>query len=191
MKFLDIPHTACVPPHRGGGPPMRYLRTMICLGVLVVVGILTSGPPAYAQITGATITKNAGNSADEFQDGLLSSFQRTSTVAITLNNGLVLRTRYAEIVGTDTGIFTSRTENMSSDYTVAFNVTAPVGYELTVTTSMAGALTLVDDGSASATANISAVAPTVVGGVLVGGNIALTPNVAQSTSSNSSQNVAI
>ncbi|MCW5892710.1 MAG: hypothetical protein KIT14_19535 [bacterium] len=129
--------------------------------------------PAWAGIIGLSASKNAGNSPDEISDGLLSSYQRTSTVAVTnLSPGLVARVRYASTVATDTGLLTSRTETLNSDYNINFNVDAPGAYDLIITTSLNGAFTLVNDGSAAATASGTAVSYT--GGTLASGGLALT-----------------
>src|SRR6185369_747070 len=85
-----------------------------------------------------------------------------------------------------TGIFTSQSNSLTSDYRINFNVTAPGAYILNVTTHRNGALTLVDDGSASASAAISGVAGTQTGGTLSGSlSLADPPDVSSNSSTNS------
>ncbi len=129
--------------------------------------LLTAATAGAQSFSGAVVTKNAGNSADNFQDGTTESYQRTSTVGFLTNTATVIRVRYAAVVGTDTGIFDSVTNGLTSDYNLNFNVTAPGAYDLLVSTSLSGAFTLVDDGGA-ATADMSAVTGTQTGGTLVG-----------------------
>jgi hypothetical protein len=136
--------------------------------------VMVSAPAWSAEgISGLTAVKNAGNSPDEFQDGTLSSYQRASTVTASyLAPGAVARVRYASITATDTGLLSSRTETLNSDYSINFNVEAPGAYDLIITTSLNGAFTLVNDGNASATASGTAISYT--GGALASGTLALT-----------------
>jgi hypothetical protein len=144
---------------------MRNTRGLVALGLFALV---LCGRVALADYTALAINKNAGNSADNFTDGTFASFQRTSVVAINTSNTTSFTTRYSFVDGTDTGIFTSQSNSLTSDYRINFNVTAPGAYILNVTTHRNGALTLVDDGSASASAAISGVAGTQTGGSLSG-----------------------
>jgi hypothetical protein len=153
----------------------------LALGLL---GVL-SAVPAFAQISSFSAAKNVGNSADTFQAGLFVSFQRTSVVTFS-SSGFVGQARMASTVGTDTGIFSSRTETLNIDYSVTMNATAPGAYDLNITTSLNGAFTLVNDGSASATASATAV--TYTGGVLTSGGLSLTSP--GNLSSNSGGNTA-
>jgi hypothetical protein len=146
------------------------MKTRLSVVVLVVsVMILGMGGLARAQISGLSVAKNGANSADEFQDGLFESFQRTSSVAITANSPTQFKVRYAEVIGVDEGFGGSdRTETLNSDYTISFSVTAPVNYSLAVSTSVNGAFTLEDDGGGAAHANLSAVTGSQTGGTLSG-----------------------
>src|SRR5437868_3425558 len=61
---------------------MAKLAKVSLCGVVALTAGLALSTQVFAQaITGASATKNAGNSADDFQDGLTSSFQRTSTAS--------------------------------------------------------------------------------------------------------------
>ncbi len=140
------------------------------LAALTAALLLAATAPAAAQsFSGAAVVKNAGNSPDNFQDGLTSSFQRTTTVGFLTNTATVIRVRYAEVVGTDTGIFTSGSNTQATDYNINFNVTAPGAYDLAISTSLNGAFTIVDDGTGSASADMTGVTGTQTGGTLVGG----------------------
>ncbi len=155
--------------------------TLAALATLLLLG----GSAAHAQsITGVSAVKNAGNSADNFQDELIVSFQRTTTLAVTTNNGTVIRTRYAEVVGADVGIFSGQTNTQATDYNVNFNVTAPGAYDLVVTTSLNGAFTIVDDGDGPGTADMTGVTGTQTGGTGLLGTLNLTDPGGPTTSGN-------
>jgi hypothetical protein len=100
------------------------MKTRLSLVAVVVSGmILGMGGLARAQISGLSVAKNGGNSADEFQDGLFESFQRTSTVTITANSPTQFKVHYAEAIGVDEGFAGSdRTETLNSGYTISFSV---------------------------------------------------------------------
>src|SRR5215469_10805322 len=146
----------------------RGRRAGAYLGLLVTLVVLAAGPAHGQTIGSVSAVKNAGNSPDEFQDGLTVSFQRTSTVGVIQNTGTVVRVRYAEAVGADVGAFSSTTETLNSDYSINFNVTAPGAYDLNITTSLNGAFTIVDDGDGPGTADATAVTGTQSGGTLSG-----------------------
>lgn len=146
----------------------RVLTALVIACVFAASGALGQG------ISGLSVAKNPGNTADAFQDDLLTGAQITSIVGVQPGaNATTFTTRYAAIVATDTGIFTSATRTLNANYTITFTVTAPSTYELTVNTSRVGALTLVDDGSASATATTGAATGGQTGGVLSGGSLNL------------------
>ena len=119
--------------------------------------------------------KNAGNSADNFSDGLITGFQRQTTIVVVNNTTSFFRVRYQEIVLADTGVFGSDTTNtQASDYTLPFSVTAPGAYRLNISTSINGAFTRVSDGSGNASVDMSAVTGTFTGGSLTSGTLSLT-----------------
>jgi hypothetical protein len=135
------------------------------LAAFVLLAATTAGAQS---LTSLTAVKNAGNSPDNFQDGLTVSFQRTTTVTVLSNTGTLARVRYAEVVGDDAGAFSSDTETQASDYNVNFTVTAPGAYDLNITTSLNGAFTIVDDGDGPGTADMTGVTGTQTGGTLSG-----------------------
>ncbi len=162
-------------------------------GLVVALALLPilAGGAAAQGISGLSVAKNTPpNSADSFENGVLAGAQKESIVGVQPGaTSTTFTVRYAKIVGTDTGIFTSRTENFTGNYTITFSVTAPGSYSLAVNTSRVGALTLVNDGSASATATLSALTGSHTGGtLLVPGTLSL-PAVA-TLSSNSAANTA-
>jgi hypothetical protein len=108
-------------------------NTVRGVALCAVVVLLAGAERLSAQtITGLAINKNAGNSADNFQDDVLLGFQRTSVAAIQINNPTTFTTRYTFVTGADSGIFTSGSNSLTSDYRINFNVTAPGAYVLNV-----------------------------------------------------------
>jgi hypothetical protein len=117
--------------------------------------------------------KNAGNSGDDFSDGLITSYQNKTTVAIVMSTTTQFRVHYQEIVAADVGVGGSdRTQSQSTDYTINFTANAPGAYRLNVSTSAKGAFTLVDDGDA-ASVDMTSITGTQSGGTLTGGTLSL------------------
>ncbi len=152
----------------------RMTVTLCAVALIAVVG----ARGVSAQTVGSiSVVKNAGNSPDSFQDGTVTSFQRTSTAGTIAGSvGFTgFRARYASVVGVDVGLTGGDTSHtLTSDYTVSFTVTAPQSYAIDVTTSANGAFTLVDDNSDPADADMSAVAGTFTGGAIFSGSLSLT-----------------
>ena len=151
------------------------VRTIAGLcGALAALMLLAAMPAGAQSITGLAAIKNAGNNPDEFQDGVTVGYERTSTVGVLSNDGIVARVRYQEIVGADTGLFSSRTETLNSDYNINFNVTAPGAYDLNITTSLNGAFTIAEDGNGIANADMGGVTGSQTGGTVSTGTLSLT-----------------
>ena len=149
------------------------IRSRASLASLIALLVLAAAGPAAAQIAGLTVAKNAGNSADSFQDGLFLSFQRSTTVAVQSSSASAFTVRYAEVVGEDAGAFSGGSIGQNSDYTISFTATAPGGYKLVVSTSLSGAFTEVDDGDGPANADVSGVTGSFTGGSLASGSLSL------------------
>src|SRR6185436_9217376 len=115
---------------RSGGTSSRW--GMALIGAVLVVGGTVSG-----QITGLSIAKNAGNSAN-LDDANRDVF---SAVAVTVPN---VQTRYSAITLADIAVG-NVTATLAADYQVTFSVTAPGAYSLQVNTDIRGGLSAVDD----------------------------------------------
>src|SRR5262249_18442195 len=150
---------------------------------LAALFLLIAGAAHAQSLSSVSAVMNAGNSPDQFQDGLVVSFQRTTTVSVIQNTGALVRVRYAEVVGDDVGTFSSDTTTQASDYSITFNLTAPGAYDLNITTSLNGAFTIVDDGDGPGTADATAVSGTQSGGTL-SGSLSLTDPGGPVTSGN-------
>src|SRR5262249_38540108 len=121
-------------------------RTAIGIGLGVAVVAAASIASAQS-LSVPTVTKNAGNTADDFSDGLITSYQNKPAVVVVSSNTTVFRVRYQEIVAADVGFGGSdQTQSQSTDYQINFTATAPGAYRLNISTSVKGAFTIVDDG---------------------------------------------
>src|SRR5882724_4787395 len=99
-----------------GRLPHWVWRSGLGLGLMAVV--VAAATPAGAQsLTSVSAVKNAGNTADDFSDGLVTSYQNKTTVTVVSSSTTVFRVRYAEIVAADVGVTGSdRTQSQASDY---------------------------------------------------------------------------
>src|SRR5436190_17746584 len=115
---------------------MAILRAMLIAALVIAA----SGPrPAAAQISGAS-ADTTGSSADESG----GTFFRKSAVTITSNTGTVLATQFTWNLSDDESSG-SRTEAGTAVHNLAFSVTTPGAYSLTVATSRKGDLNRVSD----------------------------------------------
>lgn len=103
------------------------------------------------------------------------SYDRQSSVQTQSTSASQFAVRYASTASTDGGtLCNSRTETLSSEYTVSFTVTAPVAYYLDVTTSLVGELDVdYDGGLVGGSADITGVSGSFTGGTLISGGLSL------------------
>jgi hypothetical protein len=121
----------------------------------------------------------------------MRAFKNRATVSVVSSSTTVFRVRYAEIVAADVGATGGdHTQNQSSDYTVAFNVTAPGAYRLNVSTSVKGAFTRVDDGYRGSV-DMSQITGTQTGGTIEPGGTLTIPDPGVLSSSGGSADVDI
>src|SRR5689334_7524508 len=148
---------------------MAILRAMLIAALVFAA----SGPrPAAAQISGAS-ADTVGSSADESG----TTFFRKSAVSVTSNTGTVLSTRFSWNLSRDEASGgSSQTESGTAKENLAFSVTAPGAYTLTVTTTRTGDLnrrTEAGETSCHASVDISGVAGSQTGGTLTSGATSL------------------
>jgi len=133
-------------------------RRLFLLSILALAPL----PAGAATISSVTITKNAGNTADFFDDlgGEASAAQ--STVAVTSSSSSAFDTRYAAVVSADRGGSGSSagttTQNFTGNFSITLNVTATAGntWEMTLQVLRVGAQTIVSDGSGNASVTLGA-----------------------------------
>src|SRR5436190_6787888 len=163
------------------------------IGIGLALGLVAAAAStANAQsLSVPSAAKNAGNTGDDFSDGLITSYQRKTTVLVVSSSTSVFRVRYQEIVEADVGVGGSDvTESQNSDYTISFTATAPGAYRLNVSTSVKGAFTVVDDGD-NGSVDMSAINGTQTGGTLESGTLSIPDPGSVSTSGNIDQGIDI
>ena len=134
-----------------------------CLTILVAA-TLVAPRFAAAQISSLSLSNNS--MGDEVCTGCDPSYDRQSiTQTTTPNDGTTFSTRYASTASTDGGaLCNSRTESLTSDYTISFSVTAPGAYYFDVDTRLTGELDVdYDGGLVGGSADISGVTGTPSG----------------------------
>lgn len=136
-------------------------------------GLLLATSASAATITSLAVAFLPGNNTDVLVDTGTTTRVRTRTLEVLSSDPTSFTTRYAMLVGTDTGQIapaTSITESFTADYQITLGILAPAGevWQLLLSASRAGALTIVNDGNGSASATLGAVTSSVSGGTLAG-----------------------
>ena len=157
----------------------------VAVGVLggLLLGLLAGVSPAgAATISGISIVKNGGNTADLFDDvGCIASVAQStvSTSAVTANS---FDARYAAVVGADRGGCTgggssgTTTQSFTGNFTITFSVTATAGnnWYLTLDVLRIGAQTIISDGSGNASVAFGALTGSETGaGSVTSGSLSL------------------
>jgi hypothetical protein len=157
-------------------PPLRCRRLAVVAAVALALGVSGLGGSAAAvSIVSTTVTLNAGNSADQFDDLVQISRIRQSSASVLVNNAASFATRYALMVGTDIGNAQTQTVSHTADYTVTLQISALLNemWQLDVTSSWAGALTLRNDGTGPASVTLNGVTGAHAGAGLLSGSLSL------------------
>ena len=154
----------------------------VCLALAVVIAsIVGAAGTARAQAisgTSATTTGSTANSGD-------TSGSTRSSVAIQTNTASQVKTRFAWNVSADVGAFSTRDQQGLAIHNVAFNVTAPGAYFLTVAQNRVGVIQVNSDVlNCEGAADTGAVTGTQTGGTLTSGQLGLSDpgSVADTTS---------
>jgi hypothetical protein len=159
---------------------------MKLLGLLPAAALLVSGAASALSISGVSIVKNAGNTADA-----TGGSSAISSTVQTLSSGPVsFGTRYAANGAADVGAFGSATtRGLTADYTITFSVTAAVGntYTINIAQRLTGGLGVLDDALGAAgggSVSVSNITGTRTGGGSLTGSINLTSAASQGATSN-------
>jgi len=143
---------------------MTPTRTTLVATVAAIAVVTMAGGMAHAQsISGASASTSGstGNGGD-------GSGSRAASVAIQVNNGSQLKTRYAWNLSSDVGVFSTKDTNGSAQHNLSFSVTAPGAYLLTVDTSRVGDMNRANDASGcDGSADISGVSGGFTGGSML------------------------
>ena len=153
----------------------KLIRTLVA--VVGLVGWAAVSPsPAAAQLSSPTFTNSS--SANEAVAGTPTTPSRERQTNIELASSAMgaFTTRFSSQVSDDGdgGSSAAGLEFLAADYEIDFSATASGAYRLTVTTSMSGDLHLVNDGTGSATADMTGVTGVSTGGTFESGSLDLT-----------------
>ena len=128
-------------------------RTLVAMIAATLTTIIPVSSALAQSISGASASTSGstGNGGDS--DG-----SRLSSVNIQVNNGTQFKTRFAWNVSADVGVFSTRDQSGNAQHNLAFNVTAPGAYFLTVDTQRTGDMNRRNDASGcDGSADISSV----------------------------------
>ena len=177
------------------------LAVRILGGLLLGLFAGAPSPATAASISGISIAKNAGNTADLFDDdGCIASvaMSTVSTSAITSNS---FDARYASVVGADRGGCSgpgssgTTTQSFTGDFTITFSVTATASnpWFLTLDVLRIGAQTIISDGTGNASIALGALTGSETGaGSITSGSLGLAAltTLSNAGSQNTSPNTA-
>jgi len=159
--------------------PVMRLAVRILVGLLL--GVFAGAPSlsTAATISSVTIVKNAGNSADFFDNlgAVASAVQSTATV--TASTSTTFDTRYAAVVSADRGGSGgpgTTTQNFAGNFTITLQLTetASTPWSFTLDVMRVGAQTIVSDGSGNASVALGALTGTETGaGSITSGSMSL------------------
>lgn len=153
------------------------MRTIGRPGVAVwaTVLALVTASAVRAQLSTPTFADNSNPAELFLGSATVPSFERETSVGVVSSAGGAFVTRFTALVTADgdgaAGV--GLAESLFVDYEIAFSATAPGAYRLTVDTSLAGDLNLVNDGANGASADIGAVTGLAFGGTVIGGGLGL------------------
>lgn len=115
--------------------------------LLAAVCLLALAGTAHAGISNVQIVKNAGNSGDGTGNG---DTDRRSEVAVQSSTASGFTTRYSWAIVADQGLTGTDTVDLTTDYSITFDVVAAGDYTIDVAGLLKAAPTLVDDGGGRA-----------------------------------------
>src|SRR5581483_8460275 len=146
------------------------------VAVMWLIGWAAISPsPSRAQLSLPTFINSS--SANEAVAGTPTtpSRERQTNVELLSSPMGAFTTRFSSLVTDDGdgGSSAAGLEFLAADYEIDFSATAPGAYRLSVTTSISGDLHLVNDGTGSATADMSGVSGVSSGGTFESGSLDL------------------
>ena len=149
------------------------------LPLLMTLGLLAPPPALAATIASITIVKNAGNTADFFDDVGAQASAAQSTAAITASTSSTFDARYAAVVSADRGGSGgpgTTTQNFTGNFTITLQLTetASTPWSVTLDVMRIGAQTIVSDGSGNAAVALGALTGSETGaGSISSGSMSL------------------
>ncbi len=169
--------------------PRRLARSALALALLL--GPL---PAAAATISSVSITRNAANTADFFDDVGAVASAALSSASVLSSGATGFSTRYAAVVSADTGGVGGAdvTQAFTANFTVSFQVLGAVGevWDVSLDVGRMGAMTVVSDGNGDATVTLGAMTATLAGASLSSGSLGLAalPNTSNTGNQGQSPN---
>ena len=149
------------------------------MGLLLGVFAGSPAPSGAATIASITIVKNAGNTADFFDDVGAEASAVQSTAAVTASTSTTFDARYAAVVSADRGGSGgpgTTTRNFTGDFTITLELTeaASTAWSFTLDVLRMGAQTIVSDGSGNASVSQGALTGSETGaGSISSGSLSL------------------
>ncbi len=157
------------------------LALWILWGVLFGVLAGSPTPSTAATIANVTIQKNAGNTADFFDDIGGEASAARSTAAVTGSTSTTFDARYAAVVSADRGGTASSsgttTQSFTGDFTITLQLTAAAStaWSFTLDVLRIGAETIISDGTGNASVAQGALTGSETGeGSISSGSMSLT-----------------
>ena len=149
-------------------------RTSLRAGVALAACLLLGTPAVGATISGLTLGDASSNVFDDV--GAIGSVAQSGT-SVLASGATGFDTRYAAVVGADTGGFGGGTyaQNFSGSFTITFAVTEAAGWSWTVNVDVvrAGAMTIISDGNGNANVTLGALSVVHSGAGVLGSSLDL------------------
>jgi hypothetical protein len=147
------------------------MRPAVRILAVLLLGIFAgaSSPSMAATISGITIVRNAGNTADFFDDAGGEASAVQSTANITASDLTSFDARYAAVVSADRGGSSSSagttTQDFTGDFTITLQLTetASTAWSFTLDVLRIGTQTILSDGSGNASVSMGALTGTETG----------------------------
>ena len=177
----------------------KRLRSALALAGVAFATVLLTAPQAKAiTLTVTSLVKLGGDTGNYVQNNSANAGEWQSAIS-TLNAGgskidtlgqtISGATRYAAVLGSDSDAlnFASRNDSATSNYRVAFTVSAPIGYtyDLKIDTRFIGALVNRNEGGAAGSESVTSNVTGTLNGVGNGG-LTLATLTSQSSQNNTS-----
>jgi hypothetical protein len=151
---------------------MRGIHRIAIGSAFLLAGFAAS---AWGQTLSAPSLSNSSSANEATSSSANPSYQRFSATQTLSSSATSFQTRYYGNASADCGAAcSSRNEALSSNYTVSWTATAPNIYSLSIATRRTAGLTIDDEGSNGAQANMGALSCSPSGGTVTGGACTLT-----------------
>jgi hypothetical protein len=149
-------------------------RSLLRLGLALLAAGLLATPGGATTLSGLSVSNASTN---VFNDAGATGYVAQSSTGVLASNGTGFDTRYAAVVGADTGGGGggTYTQNMAGSFTITFSVTQNAGWNWTVNVDVVrnGAMTIIDDGNGNANVTLGALNVVHSGAGVLGASLSL------------------